>query len=67
MASRCLVIPFPMHRVQRVRPRPHRVRAANAALDAMRELDALELAQVKLCAWCFATSAVLTTTLGLAL
>ena len=64
MASRCLVIPFPMHRVRR---RAHRVTSAHAAIDALQELEALEQAQLKLCAWCFATSAVLITMLGLAL
>jgi hypothetical protein len=61
MARRCLVIPFPTHRVQR------RLRRGTAALDAQNELDALEQAQLKLVFWCFATSAALISALALVL
>ncbi|HVJ19742.1 MAG TPA: hypothetical protein VM686_30205 [Polyangiaceae bacterium] len=61
MARRCLVIPFPNDRVRR------RGQRGTAALDAQRELDALEQAQLKLCFWCFAMSAALTTALALML
>ena len=64
MASRCLVIPFPIHRIRR---RTQRVSAAYAASEALREIDALEYAELKLCAWCFAVSAVLTSALPLVL
>jgi hypothetical protein len=64
MASRCLVIPFPIHRIRR---RAQRVTAAYAAVEALREIDALEYAQLKLCFWCFALSAVLMSALPLVL
>ncbi len=62
MASRCLVIPFP---IQRIRRRRQHASAAYAASEVLRELDALEHAQLKLCFWCFALSAALTGALSL--
>jgi hypothetical protein len=57
MASRCLVIPFPMHRVRR---RSHRASAAQAVIEALHDVDTLEQAELRLFCWCFATSALLT-------
>jgi hypothetical protein len=57
MAPRALVIPFPAHRVRR--------RQRSVTLDAQRELDMVEQAQLKLCFWCFATSAALISVLAL--
>lgn len=46
MASRGVVIPFPMHRVRRPRTAEHHV-----SLEAYLDLDRLEQAEIRLFAW----------------